>query len=107
MKSRVEAVHDAVAPKRARTMSVPKRTEIDLDVVSIPADPDGGFTCCRLGCQEPLNLHQPEIDSPTCLLSTYKECNIWHFVTTTPDGTEMVIARLAVADLVKEMLAAV
>ena len=58
-----------------------------LDVITIPAeDPavdfSGDLPC--IGCGEPLDIHQPDPDSPCHMLGVCPDCRIWHMILMEP-----------------------
>jgi hypothetical protein len=65
------------------------------------ATPEGITSVRCLNCDSPLELHQPDPERPERLLASCGQCDGWHVIALTADGTEAVMVLLPDCDTLR------
>jgi hypothetical protein len=72
----------------------PRRVPVDLDVIPFGPPPGGLDWVGCVGCRVPLELHQPDAQSPDRLLGVCPECGRWYVMQLTAGQHEAVLVAL-------------
>jgi hypothetical protein len=67
---------------------------VTLRFTTVPVSPDGLSSVLCLGCGEPLDIHQPDADSPDRMLATCEACKRWHLVDCEAGAGDVVVVLL-------------